>query len=270
MSAELMGAVWKLDLSHSHQAVMLALADHAHDDGTHCYPGVPYIAWKTGYSERNVTRILGDLEAQGLIEPQAEKIGGYGRVTEYHIHIDKGAKKSPFVKKSDRKRVTGQTEKGDRSAQNPDKPNGKGDKSETGLYVHARAVEPSENHHKEPSVKGREPEREPIPDDTTTTCLKLLKRVKGIGKNYGELAMLLAELREEFPMADPVGACRDYEFNHRTGKEKTQKHAAKLRNYFRTAANDSPKHPEHDARSGATGPAKTREYYDGWFFGEDG
>jgi hypothetical protein len=238
MSAALMGAVWKLKLTHGQQVVMLALADHAHDDGTRCYPGVSYLAWKTGYSERNVIRILGELESLEIIEPQSKKRGGAGNVTEYHIHIEKGDKKDEYNPDKSHKRVTNETKKGDKSDKNPDNSAQKGDKSDAGQYIHAGAVEPSGNH-QEPLVEESESSRrnaEPLPDDDTGQCLLHLKKVKGIGKNFGELAVLVAELRAEFPNADPVEVCRDYEFNHRCGKEKTKVHASKLRNYFRTAS----------------------------------
>lgn len=74
----------------------------------------------------------------------------------------------------------------------------------------------------------------PLPDNATGSCLLLLKKVMGIGKDYGELALLVAELREEFPEADPVEVCRDYEFKHRHGL-KTKNHPNRLRQFFRTA-----------------------------------
>jgi hypothetical protein len=239
MSAELMGKVWSLDLSHGKQVVMLALADHAHDDGTHCYPGIPYLAWKTGYSERNVTRILGELEDDEIIESQDEKSGGYGLYSEYHIHIEKGDKKPEFHRKSNPKRVTTQTagepervtngtEKGDNSAQNPDNPDKKGDNS-----PRAKREEPSENH-KEPSVEGAAPTETVIPDDTTTTCLKTLLDIRGFPRDQGENALKLAEYRKEFPNADPVEVCRDFRaYSEETRKKPTR---LRLRNFFKQAA----------------------------------
>ena len=55
--------VWEHQLSHPHQAVMLALADHAHEDGTGIRPSINRIAWKTGYSERSVQNIMAQLRA---------------------------------------------------------------------------------------------------------------------------------------------------------------------------------------------------------------
>jgi hypothetical protein len=76
---------------------MLALADHGHDDGSHIHPSVSYLAWKTGYTDRQVQTILRRLEAKGLIEPVAYATGGRGKATEYQMHIERGVKKSPYV-----------------------------------------------------------------------------------------------------------------------------------------------------------------------------
>ena len=96
MSAKLMGAVWDLKLSHGKQFLLLALADHAHDDGTRCFPSVEYLAWKTGYDRRHVQRILRDLEDDRLINPVGCRGGGRGQVTEYVIDLSAGEKKAPF------------------------------------------------------------------------------------------------------------------------------------------------------------------------------
>lgn len=105
-----MAEVWHLDLDHGQQAVMLVLADHAHDDGTKAFPGVEYIAWKTNYSRRQVQRYLAALEKSGIIEAVAYSFGGRGHSTEYALHLAKGAKKSPFIKSE---RATTATRKGD-------------------------------------------------------------------------------------------------------------------------------------------------------------
>ena len=59
--------VWEHELSHPHQAIMLALADHAHEDGTGIRPSIKRIAWKTGYSERSVQSIMSQLRELGLL-----------------------------------------------------------------------------------------------------------------------------------------------------------------------------------------------------------
>ncbi len=59
--------VWEHKFSHPHQAVMLALADHAHEDGTGIRPSINRIAWKTGYSERSVQNIMAQLRQLGVL-----------------------------------------------------------------------------------------------------------------------------------------------------------------------------------------------------------
>ncbi|MEL6353303.1 MAG: helix-turn-helix domain-containing protein [Cyanobacteria bacterium J06627_28] len=59
--------VWEHEFSHPHQAVMLALADHAHEDGTAIKPSIIRIAWKTGYSERSVQNIMSQLRQLGIL-----------------------------------------------------------------------------------------------------------------------------------------------------------------------------------------------------------
>ena len=80
MSAKLMGQVWDLDLPHHEQSVLLALADHADHMGRNAHPGVELLAWKTGYSERQVQRILHALEAHRIIVRSGNTAGGRGRV----------------------------------------------------------------------------------------------------------------------------------------------------------------------------------------------
>ena len=59
--------VWEHEFSHPHQSVMLALADHAHEDGTGIKPSIIRIAWKTGYSERSVQNIMSQLRRLGIL-----------------------------------------------------------------------------------------------------------------------------------------------------------------------------------------------------------
>lgn len=102
MSVKLMGQVWGLELDHACQSIMLALADHAHDDGTRCFPSKEELAWKTGYSERQVQRILRRLESDEcnrLIVAVKHEAGGWHWSTEYHLHLERGDKKTPLEKK---------------------------------------------------------------------------------------------------------------------------------------------------------------------------
>lgn len=67
MSVKVMGEVWDLDLPATEKFVLLAMADHAHDDGTHVYPSVAKICRKTSMSERAVRGILKKLRERGLL-----------------------------------------------------------------------------------------------------------------------------------------------------------------------------------------------------------
>lgn len=91
-----MAEVWTLHLSSGQRDVLLVMADHANDDGI-CWPSVPLIAWKTDKDVRSVQRILRDLETAGVITCIANESGGRGRSRVYHLHLEKGDKKSPFV-----------------------------------------------------------------------------------------------------------------------------------------------------------------------------
>lgn len=65
-----MSWVWEQSLPPNGKIVLLALADHAHDDGRNAFPSLARIARKTGYSERQVQRILAELVRQGAISIQ--------------------------------------------------------------------------------------------------------------------------------------------------------------------------------------------------------
>ena len=95
MSIEVMTEVWKLDLEHPEQSVLLAMADHADDLGLNCYPSVGRLAWKTGYTERQVQRIIKDLRETGLIVPI-----GKGPDTDammYRIDLSRGIPKAHYL-----------------------------------------------------------------------------------------------------------------------------------------------------------------------------
>lgn len=141
MSIKLMAQVWELDLCHAEQSVLLAMADIAHDDGTHCYPSVALIAWKTGYSDRQVQRIIHSLADRKILNAVGHINGGRARAVEYNIDLTKGDKKSPFRKME---RVTSETQKGDISDVKGDILSVKGDTAMSpDSYNHRTIIEPS-------------------------------------------------------------------------------------------------------------------------------
>lgn len=67
----------------------LAIADHAHDDGTNVYPSVKRLAEKTRQSERSVQYHLRKMETDGWLLLVREAIGGRGAAgipREYRIN----------------------------------------------------------------------------------------------------------------------------------------------------------------------------------------
>lgn len=67
MSILAMTKVYASGLEKSMKAIALAYADHAHDDGSHIYPSVDYVAWKTGFSRRSVQVITSQLVEVGVL-----------------------------------------------------------------------------------------------------------------------------------------------------------------------------------------------------------
>jgi hypothetical protein len=88
MSVRQSELAWELDLSSNRKYILLELADHADPDGRHVFPSQEFIARRTGYSVRQIRRILHELEGLGLIEPVAHRKGGRGMATEYDLHLD--------------------------------------------------------------------------------------------------------------------------------------------------------------------------------------
>lgn len=97
VSATVMAWVFTLDVTADQQQVLLALADHAHDDGSSIYPSVGRLAWKTNRSERTVQRILRSIEQEGLLVLVANADGGRGRAREYRLAVGTGRTKAPYV-----------------------------------------------------------------------------------------------------------------------------------------------------------------------------
>jgi len=91
MSVKIMGAIWELDLPQNKRLVLLAMGDHADHDGGNVFPSIALIAWKTGYSERQVQRIVQGLVKDGLLVKQ--KSATNRAATVYAIDTSKGKPK---------------------------------------------------------------------------------------------------------------------------------------------------------------------------------
>jgi hypothetical protein len=67
MSIKIMSAVWELqDITASETLLLIALADHANDDGF-CWPSVGTIQRRTKLSDRGVQKLLNSLRKKGYV-----------------------------------------------------------------------------------------------------------------------------------------------------------------------------------------------------------
>lgn len=102
MSIKVMSAVWEHSQSKgSALLLLLAIADHAHDDGDGAFPSVPHLAKKIRMEERTVQLLTKQLiKARELSVRNAE---GPGRTNVYKVLIENlknGEKISPSTVKS--------------------------------------------------------------------------------------------------------------------------------------------------------------------------
>jgi hypothetical protein len=84
-----------MDLPHAEAWVLMALADHADHEGRNIYPGMGLVAWKTGYSRRQVQRIVNALQAKGILVLEAINVGKYG-TNRYRIDWSACTFKQPY------------------------------------------------------------------------------------------------------------------------------------------------------------------------------
>lgn len=89
-----MSAVWELELPKEQKLVLLAIADHANDDG-YCWPSMSRIAWKCGYEQkRTVSDIIRKLLASEVLVIVER---AHGRTpTKYQIRPHRGARLPEF------------------------------------------------------------------------------------------------------------------------------------------------------------------------------
>ena len=89
-----MAKVFELKIPSTDKLVLLAMADHARDDGTGCYPSVGTLARKTSQTTRGVQKIMRRLESAGLIV--ASRISRGYHTTEYRLTLEHPEPRSLF------------------------------------------------------------------------------------------------------------------------------------------------------------------------------
>lgn len=85
MSSKLVGMVMEADLPRPEKFVLIALADHAKEDGSDVYPSVARVQWKTGYGERQVREIMASLQGTKILILVRQGGKGAGDTSEYRI-----------------------------------------------------------------------------------------------------------------------------------------------------------------------------------------
>ncbi len=94
MSVKQMSLAWDLDLPANQKYVLLAYADHAHDDGSHVFPSLARIAHKTGYSRDQIRRVSKELRESGLMELVREATPTHP--AEYQLTLERGSNLPPL------------------------------------------------------------------------------------------------------------------------------------------------------------------------------
>lgn len=88
MSIEVMRLVFLAEgLEPRHKLVLLALADHATDEGTSIFPSADLVGRKTGLSERTVRKVLGELRSDDLHLLKVAREATQHRPTEYALDL---------------------------------------------------------------------------------------------------------------------------------------------------------------------------------------
>ncbi|PIT32597.1 helix-turn-helix domain-containing protein [Snodgrassella alvi] len=87
MSIKLMSKAWELDLSQGEKLVLLALCDHANDDGV-CYPSQAFLASKCSMSYRSVINQIKRLESYGILTSERRQKAGSRQSNSYTINLN--------------------------------------------------------------------------------------------------------------------------------------------------------------------------------------
>lgn len=88
MSASLMSAAMYLPIPKAEKLLLVAMADHADNDGLGVYPSNPLLALKTSDGVRNMQKVLVKLKELDLILKDKHPFGGRGLAVEWAIDID--------------------------------------------------------------------------------------------------------------------------------------------------------------------------------------
>ena len=101
MSLRLMVRVFQLDIPPAKKLVLLAMAEHANNEGSSCYPSIARLMKETSLSRRSVQTLLRELEKAELLVRVGKARGGRSITTKYALNLDKtsvqnSAGRAPF------------------------------------------------------------------------------------------------------------------------------------------------------------------------------
>ena len=92
MSIKLNSVIFELPIRATAKLVLLAMADHAHSDGTNCFPSIATLAKKTGLSRRGTQKLVHKLTSAGFLK-DTKKVSRFGTVI-YIMTLDRGEPRS--------------------------------------------------------------------------------------------------------------------------------------------------------------------------------
>ena len=96
MSVRMMTAVFALDVPPLEELLLIALADHADDDGNNVWPTISYLAWKTNLTDRGVRKMMARFRDTGVLTAVDREGGGRRRSVIYQLNLDPLPRKQPF------------------------------------------------------------------------------------------------------------------------------------------------------------------------------
>lgn len=219
------------------KAVLVAVAEFANAKGE-CWPGQLTLADMCDMDERTVRAKLAHLEDELKLIERTERRRRDGTRTSDSLRLL--APTHRLRPPAENPSSEAQAETGEESQ--PE--NHSGDSWLTGKVMQverkSNAGQPeafSAQCRDEPSVEPSDElsaaagEGTPLSDNVTASCLLLLNKVEEFPRDRTKVALMLADLHEQFPLADPVKVSRDYEWKHRNGM-KTRNHLNRLRAFF--------------------------------------
>lgn len=110
MSVKVMGMIWDMEIKRDLKFILLAYADHAEHNGEMVYPSIGLIAWKTGYSVRQIQRYTKELVDLKILIPQGDSRLGTNL---YKIDLEKLTARPPYESKKGKPGRPPQNNRGD-------------------------------------------------------------------------------------------------------------------------------------------------------------